>query len=1085
MSPFSFVRSKFGGPRKNEEQDGADEGAELSGSDGKRPEPDDLTAAMDGDDWLTRDRRPEEAGDDDFETMSWSDVSDSDDADVERFRKSLTIGDSLEDVDWDALGDKTPRAGVQSRRRQRSRDPNAPAFSSDDSDSLGDLGDDPSEAIRALADRALAGRVRDEEETVHRGAPPRGARSRRRMRPAQTEPVTELDAEPESFSALDAPIQRMEPPPELLLDADPDALDALWASESAALLAQSSGSPAPSETLGALDDSFGPPLGGDAQPEPELRSAGQEVVEGPQAAGDDLAGEVSEEDVRAAIAAWTSGVNQRAGTPLNAPPPDMEASEAEASEAEPSEAEDQGPDLTISTLQEPQFEEFEQGQGGSDRSEEIEVKQDSLEVLEPDELDLHAADRFKAALDHQADLENAIIDGPSMALPAPLSESDVAEPAKARPAAATVKRTDVDDAEELIDEPERESEWADGAALASTLAQSWRGVVESLDRDAPAPEADHVDEGLPGPLAVAADLEEKREQRWLDAAGDRSGDGADIAPIARSVTTEAIERVAAAASGAATSTAAETPQSPILQQDDVEEAAADSELEAAREVQQPPPSDERPQPESPRRSPRRLAFGLVNAAVKARRTEAVAPQEDAADADTEEGDRVRRRARIGRSAAEREQAPPAQEEADPLSKQTGDASEADAAPEESPKEAAPREAPPRRGRLGLSPIADRLIGMRAAVSSWSDDAERKGDAQASADQTQDAAEAAEAQGESAEAADLPEVPAAAESPLAARRRLFSGAVSSPVEAGAAEASSGQSEPVTPVETAAAKAAEEARSLLRPEADAPEAASDGPEGADMAETGDETTAAAPGLAEVVSAKAPEDGAGVDEALTEEADANTMPIEEQARMVEAMLFASEKPMSTAELGARMPVGCDPAVAVRRLEEMYAPRGVRVVRVAGKWAFRTAPEFAYLMATESVESRKLSKAAIETLAIVAYHQPVTRTEIEEIRQVSVSKGTLDLLMELEWIKLGRRRQTPGRPVTFITTERFLDHFGLESTKDLPGLDELRQAGLLDNRPKLGAPLLGEDGAAEEDEEYEDDEAEDERDDRQEALM
>ena len=204
-----------------------------------------------------------------------------------------------------------------------------------------------------------------------------------------------------------------------------------------------------------------------------------------------------------------------------------------------------------------------------------------------------------------------------------------------------------------------------------------------------------------------------------------------------------------------------------------------------------------------------------------------------------------------------------------------------------------------------------------------------------------------------------------------------------------------------------------------------------------------------------------------------------IEEQSRMVEAMLFASETPLSTAELGARMPVGCDPAVAVRRLEQFYESRGVRVVRVAGKWAFRTAPDLAYLMTTESVEQRKLSKAAIETLAIIAYHQPVTRAEIEEIRQVSVSKGTVDLLMELEWIKLGRRRQSPGRPVTFITTEKFLDHFGLENTKDLPGLDELRQAGLLDNRPAIGPNPV--DGEALDVELDEDDDEEDETDERE----
>jgi segregation and condensation protein B len=138
--------------------------------------------------------------------------------------------------------------------------------------------------------------------------------------------------------------------------------------------------------------------------------------------------------------------------------------------------------------------------------------------------------------------------------------------------------------------------------------------------------------------------------------------------------------------------------------------------------------------------------------------------------------------------------------------------------------------------------------------------------------------------------------------------------------------------------------------------------------------------------------------------------------------------------------------------------------VVRVGDAWAFRTAPDLGHLMQRQIVEQRKLSRAAIETLAIVAYHQPVTRAEIEEIRGVAVSRGTVDQLMELDWIRLGRRRMTPGRPVTFVTTERFLDHFGLESARDLPGLKELRAAGLLDNRapPGLGAAAAPDDDEA-----------------------
>lgn len=179
----------------------------------------------------------------------------------------------------------------------------------------------------------------------------------------------------------------------------------------------------------------------------------------------------------------------------------------------------------------------------------------------------------------------------------------------------------------------------------------------------------------------------------------------------------------------------------------------------------------------------------------------------------------------------------------------------------------------------------------------------------------------------------------------------------------------------------------------------------------------------------------------------------PMDAQERMVEALLFAGTDPMTVAELAARMPHGCDPAEALAHLRRRYDGRGVNVVRVGDGHAFRTAPDLGHLMHKETVESRKLSRAATETLAIVAYHQPVTRAEIEEIRGVAVSRGTVDQLLELDWIRLGRRRMTPGRPVTFVVTEQFLDHFGLESARDLPGLKELRAAGLLDNRPLPGA--------------------------------
>jgi segregation and condensation protein B len=181
----------------------------------------------------------------------------------------------------------------------------------------------------------------------------------------------------------------------------------------------------------------------------------------------------------------------------------------------------------------------------------------------------------------------------------------------------------------------------------------------------------------------------------------------------------------------------------------------------------------------------------------------------------------------------------------------------------------------------------------------------------------------------------------------------------------------------------------------------------------------------------------------------------PMGEQERMVEAVLFASAEPVTVAELASRMPHGCDPAEALVHLRKRYEGRGVQLVRVGDAWAMRTAPDLGFLMARETVEHRKLSRAALETLAIIAYHQPVTRAEIEEIRGVSVSRGTVDLLLELEWVRFGRRRMTPGRPVTFVVTQAFLDHFGLESARDLPGLAELRAAGLLESRPLPdGAP-------------------------------
>ncbi|SFQ54486.1 segregation and condensation protein B [Roseivivax halotolerans] len=197
--------------------------------------------------------------------------------------------------------------------------------------------------------------------------------------------------------------------------------------------------------------------------------------------------------------------------------------------------------------------------------------------------------------------------------------------------------------------------------------------------------------------------------------------------------------------------------------------------------------------------------------------------------------------------------------------------------------------------------------------------------------------------------------------------------------------------------------------------------------------------------------------------EDAPAETLfeapPMGEQERMVEAILFASAEPVTVRDLNNRMPHGADAAEALVHLEKRYEGRGVRVVRVGDAWAIRTAPDLGFLMQKETVETKKLSRAAIETLAIIAYHQPVTRAEIEEIRGVSVSRGTVDQLLEMEWIRFGRRRMTPGRPVTFVVTQDFLDHFGLESARDLPGLKELRSAGLLESRPPPGTmPSSGE---------------------------
>ena len=170
-------------------------------------------------------------------------------------------------------------------------------------------------------------------------------------------------------------------------------------------------------------------------------------------------------------------------------------------------------------------------------------------------------------------------------------------------------------------------------------------------------------------------------------------------------------------------------------------------------------------------------------------------------------------------------------------------------------------------------------------------------------------------------------------------------------------------------------------------------------------------------------------------------------EKLRIIEALLFAAPEPLDEATLKQHFAASEDVVALLEELQGLYAGRGVNLVRVAGKWAFRTADDLAFLLERQAVEQRRLSRAALETLAIIAYHQPVTRAEIEEIRGVSTSKGTLDVLLETGWIKLRGRRRAPGRPVTYGTTEAFLAHFGFDQIADLPGLNELKGAGLLDS--------------------------------------
>ena len=182
------------------------------------------------------------------------------------------------------------------------------------------------------------------------------------------------------------------------------------------------------------------------------------------------------------------------------------------------------------------------------------------------------------------------------------------------------------------------------------------------------------------------------------------------------------------------------------------------------------------------------------------------------------------------------------------------------------------------------------------------------------------------------------------------------------------------------------------------------------------------------------------------------AERLHLAEAVRMAEAIVFASAEPVSEKQIGQRLPEGVDVPAAMAELQQIYARRGVNLVKVGDAWAFRTAGDLAFLMSRDSVQQKKLSRAALEVLAIIAYHQPVTRAEIEDIRGVETSKGTIDTLMETEWIRMRGRRRTPGRPVTYGTTDTFLDHFALEEIRDLPGMEELKGAGLLAARMPAG---------------------------------
>nr|WP_244532202.1 SMC-Scp complex subunit ScpB [Methylocapsa palsarum] len=199
----------------------------------------------------------------------------------------------------------------------------------------------------------------------------------------------------------------------------------------------------------------------------------------------------------------------------------------------------------------------------------------------------------------------------------------------------------------------------------------------------------------------------------------------------------------------------------------------------------------------------------------------------------------------------------------------------------------------------------------------------------------------------------------------------------------------------------------------------------------------------------------------------ADAGAV-LAESMRIAEALLFAASEPLSEQDIEKRLPRGAAASAVLEHLRAAYSVRGVNLVRAGGKWMFRTAADLSWLMSSGAGEPKRLSRAALETLAIVAYHQPVTRAEIEDIRGVAISKGTLDVLVEAGWVRLRGRRRAPGRPITYGTSEAFLIHFGLEAIADLPGLDELKAAGLFDGRlpQSFGIPQPSDDASLSPDE-------------------